>query len=167
MLNKYQSDYIPIQDFDTVTFKDVDHDAFSYLVDPDPEWKHPDDCVDFPCTAPSNALYKFNNVQFTGSKKPSIAESKFQLIADTDDVASKMETCQFEDPWNAWWCTNENLGVMVATAKDGDQMDRSVAPMYVTNAASGYLNKVNSYMDHVWDGFYTGQKRKSEFPVLV
>jgi len=46
-------------------------------------------------------------------------------------------------------------------------MDRSVAPMFISNAASGYLNKVNSYMDHVWDGFYTGQKRKSEFPVLV
>lgn len=28
-------------------------------------------------------------------------------------------------------------------------------------------NKVNSYMDHVWDGFYQGQIRLSRFPILV
>lgn len=28
-------------------------------------------------------------------------------------------------------------------------------------------NKINSYMDHVWDGFYTGQTRLSRFPILV
>lgn len=28
-------------------------------------------------------------------------------------------------------------------------------------------NKVNSFMDHVWDGFYTGQTRLSRFPILV
>jgi len=28
-------------------------------------------------------------------------------------------------------------------------------------------NKLNSFMDHVWDGFYTGQLRKSRFPGLV
>lgn len=29
------------------------------------------------------------------------------------------------------------------------------------------FNKINSFMDHVWDGFYTGQVRLSRFPVLV
>jgi len=28
-------------------------------------------------------------------------------------------------------------------------------------------NKVNSFMDHVWDGFYTGQTRLSRFPIIV
>ena len=28
-------------------------------------------------------------------------------------------------------------------------------------------NKVNSYMDHVWDGFYTGQTRLTRFPIIV
>jgi hypothetical protein len=28
-------------------------------------------------------------------------------------------------------------------------------------------NKLNSMMDHVWDGFYTGQIRMSRFPGLV
>jgi hypothetical protein len=28
-------------------------------------------------------------------------------------------------------------------------------------------NKLNSMMDHTWDGFYTGQKRLSRFPGLI
>lgn len=28
-------------------------------------------------------------------------------------------------------------------------------------------NKLNSMMDHVWDGFYSGQKRLSRFPGLI
>jgi len=28
-------------------------------------------------------------------------------------------------------------------------------------------NKVNSFMDHVWDGFYQGQIRLSRFPIIV
>lgn len=28
-------------------------------------------------------------------------------------------------------------------------------------------NKINSFMDHVWDGFYQGQIRHSRFPILV
>jgi hypothetical protein len=28
-------------------------------------------------------------------------------------------------------------------------------------------NKVNAYMDHMWDGFYSGQVRLQRFPVLV
>jgi len=28
-------------------------------------------------------------------------------------------------------------------------------------------NKLNSFMDHRWDGFYAGQKRLSRFPAIV
>lgn len=28
-------------------------------------------------------------------------------------------------------------------------------------------NKVNSYMDNVWDGFYSGQERLTRFPIIV
>jgi hypothetical protein len=28
-------------------------------------------------------------------------------------------------------------------------------------------NKLNAMMDHVWDGFYTGQKREQRFVALV
>ena len=28
-------------------------------------------------------------------------------------------------------------------------------------------NKLNAFMDHVWDGFYSGQVRESRFPAVV
>jgi len=46
-------------------------------------------------------------------------------------------------------------------------MDRSVAPVIVTNAATGYSNVINSFMDHLWDGFYTSQRRLSRFDVAL
>jgi len=36
----------------------------------------------------------------------------------------------------------------------------------ITNT-DGYLNELNSYMDHMWDGFYTGQMRLSRFPAQI
>lgn len=50
---------------------------------------------------------------------------------------------------------------------DSDQMDRSVQPVHITNEATGYHNILNSMMDHVWDGFYSGQLRQSRFPAQV
>jgi hypothetical protein len=29
------------------------------------------------------------------------------------------------------------------------------------NNQTGFTNKINHQMDHMWDGFYTGQKHKS------
>lgn len=40
-------------------------------------------------------------------------------------------------------------------------------PIIFTEEGTEEYNKVNSYMDHVWDGFYTGQVRLSRFPVIV
>ena len=47
-------------------------------------------------------------------------------------------------------------------------MDRSFIPLNITNPSiPNYNNKLNSFMDHVWDGFYTGQKRLSRFISVV
>lgn len=40
-------------------------------------------------------------------------------------------------------------------------------PIYLEKQGTSMKNKLNSYMDHVWDGFYTGQTRLSRFPALV
>jgi hypothetical protein len=50
---------------------------------------------------------------------------------------------------------------------DSDWEDRSVIPVFVSNDNSAFNNKLNSMMDHVWDGFYTGQLHKSMFPSLI
>lgn len=69
-------------------------------------------------------------------------------------------------------CNNEDLGTLMFESTDEDSWDRSMQPIYVRDhkADDGpytMSNRINSYMDHVWDGFYTGQVRMSRFPALV
>ena len=39
---------------------------------------------------------------------------------------------------------------------DDDRMDRSIQPIFIISEELGFNNTLNSMMDHVWDGFYTG-----------
>lgn len=57
--------------------------------------------------------------------------------------------------------------MLVFESLDPDTMDRSIQPINILNEETGFNNTVNSYMDHVWDGFYTGQLRLSRFPVQL
>lgn len=59
------------------------------------------------------------------------------------------------------------MGILIFESEDDDTLDRSVQPVYARMHDSRIDNKVNSFMDHVWDGFYTGQIRLTRFPVLV
>jgi hypothetical protein len=65
-VNKYASDYIPMQKFNYAKFSNVTEDAFAYIMDPLPEWENIDDCIGFPCTAPSNVVLRFLNTMFEG-----------------------------------------------------------------------------------------------------
>lgn len=68
---------------------------------------------------------------------------------------------------NAWTCQQNKLGILQFESEDPDTLDRSMQPIYSKMKGTNMNNKINSYMDHVWDGFYTGQTRLSRFPVLV
>jgi len=68
---------------------------------------------------------------------------------------------------NAWICDNPDLGVLLFESNDIDTEDRNVAPIYVKQMGSKMNNKINSMMDHMWDGFYTGQIHLSRFPALI
>ena len=71
--------------------------------------------------------------------------------------------------WGAFICRiqNSGFGVLTFESEDPDKMDRSMQPIYYTKEGTGISNKINSYMDHCWDGFYTCQKRLSRFHGLV
>lgn len=166
-LNEWASDFVPVHTFYNTIFSDVEEGAMPYIYDPKPKWANPDDCIDFPCTAPSNVLLKFENTMFAGSKAPLVFDSNFQIISDTDQVSENFRNCERKTAWNAWLCSNDRLGIFIANALDDDFEDRSVQPVYITGDDSNYNNKLNSFMDHVWDGFYTGQKHKSMFPAIV
>jgi hypothetical protein len=57
---------------------------------------------------------------------------------------------------NTWVCVNDYIGQLVFIGDDDDWEDRTVSPVFVNNEATGFSNKINSMMDHMWDGFYTG-----------
>lgn len=50
---------------------------------------------------------------------------------------------------------------------DADKQDRSSQPIYLSKEGSNQFNKLNAYMDHCWDGFYTCQKRLQRFHGIV
>jgi len=65
---------------------------------------------------------------------------------------------------------------MIFDSKDPDRMDRASQPIYIQNdelcrnhdgERVCFNNRLNAYMDHCWDGFYTCQKREQRFPSLV
>jgi hypothetical protein len=99
---EFASDYIPPHTFDNIVFNEVENDAFGWFMDPPERWANVDDCIDFPCTAPSNLLFHFENTQFTGSQTPGIDQSTFQIISDTENVSSHISDCTYRAEWNAW-----------------------------------------------------------------
>jgi len=53
---------------------------------------------------------------------------------------------------------------MIFDSKDPDRMDRASQPIYIKNddlcrnqdgESVCFHNRLNAYMDHCWDGFYT------------
>jgi hypothetical protein len=59
------------------------------------------------------------------------------------------------------------MGQLMFESEDSDTLDRSMQPIYARLEGTDINSKINSFMDHVWDGFYTGQTRLSRFPILV
>jgi len=50
---------------------------------------------------------------------------------------------------------------------DDDAWDRAIQPVYLKNEETEFKNTLNAMMDHIWDGFYTGQKRMARFPAAL
>ena len=91
--------------------------------------------------------------------------SQFQIVSDKESAVNAYNNCELKPDWSAAFCTNRNLGVLLFESLDADRLDRSVQPVILSNEETGYENRINSFMDHGWDGFYTSQKRLSRFPV--
>jgi hypothetical protein len=52
-------------------------------------------------------------------------------------------------------------------SQDEDKFKRMITPIYVISQNLTAINKLNTFMDHIWDGFYTGQLRMSRWPALI
>ena len=163
--NKSAADYTPISTFKNTKFREVQDSAFIFIDDPPAGWANPTDCDSFPCTSPLNIVLHFENTQFTGLDRPVKTDSDFTIVSDVPSATNAYANCDTVTNWNAAHCRNSRLGILLFESLDADTMDRSVQPITLTSEETGYENTINSFMDHVWDGFYTGQVRLSRFPI--
>jgi hypothetical protein len=90
-LNDHASDYVPIHTFKYTTFINVHHDAIGYIMDPNPGWNNPTDCVGFPCTAPSNVVLNFKYTSYEGSPRPEFRDTSFQIVSDTPGASKTLD----------------------------------------------------------------------------
>lgn len=56
---------------------------------------------------------------------------------------------------------------MTFESMDDDKVDRGMQPVFISLNGTQQKNKLNSFMDNTWDGFYAGQIRLSRFPALI
>lgn len=143
-------------------FTDIDDEALGYFADPKPGWANFKDCADFPCTAPWNILVNLKDNEFYGYK-PLFAKRNFQIIADNPGLAPYIPNCERHEENNFWQCQQSNLAHLIWESEDADKVDRNMAPVYSRMEGTEMNNKLNSMMDHVWDGFYAGQIRMQRF----
>lgn len=150
------SDVIPEHVFYGTTFIDCESEALGYFSKPPESWAIIKDCGEFPCTGPLNFMYSFYGNSFTGNE-PAYGWPTLSLIPNTPDVSEYIEGCEFLPSGNLWYCNQDELriGILTFESEDADKLDRSVHPVYVRLLQSPIENKVNSFMDHVWDGLYT------------
>ena len=139
----------------------------TYLYPPPNEWANIDDCGEFPCTGPNNVLLMFDKIHWSGTVMPLRADSKFQIISGNDENAKNYSNCQKIDLWNAYYCTNDQLAMIVFESLDSDAESRLVSPVTVSSMNLTTRNVLNTFMDHHWDGFYTSFKRLARFPSII
>jgi hypothetical protein len=67
-LNGHASDLITIHELHDNKFINVEEGAMGFFMSPPKGWANLKDCGDFPCTAPLNVIFDFNNNKFEGEK---------------------------------------------------------------------------------------------------
>ena len=158
---EFQSDYTPMLQFSETKFTDVEKDALVAFKTPPEKWASIDDCGDFPCTGPLNVLYSFKESTWTPAAPSALSGGgvNFQLIADNPGLAPYVAGCSSAPQSKAYYCEAKSLAILLFRSLDGDARDRMVAPVYVAQQGTRINVKLNAMMDHLWDGFYTSQKR--------
>lgn len=169
--NKMVSDYPMPQFIKGIKFTNVYSENKIYMHDPDPKWLNEEDCVNWNCTGPLNNLV----VDLDGTL---VGNTGGYVLANNPGIAKK-DICTLHKNMNAYFCqknqTDNNQYVMLQfESLDGDNKTRTFSPMNVTSYANtfnsiigSYRNDIANYMDHTWDGFYTGHIRWSLFPSVV
>ena len=164
--NPHGSDKIPPHFFENCSFENVDDQGMGYLEKPNPAWANIKDCGNFPCTAPNNVFFVFTDTTYSGTT-PSVTVADFTMVPDDETVGGTYENCSHIVDAQAYICQTNNIGLLMFENLDDDAWDRAVQPVHLIHEPSGFDNKVNAMMDHIWDTFYTGQRRMARFPTAL
>ena len=78
--------------------------------------------------APNNIVMQFEGAKFRGTVVPVRNAPTFQVVSDVQDAvkAYANSSCMIRDYWNAAYCTNINLGILLFESLDADTEDRTV-----------------------------------------
>lgn len=166
-LNPTGADYYPTVKLTSPRFENVDWDAMAYLYTPPNAWAVVDDCGEFPCTGPLNTLFMFEKATYNGTIRPAITSSSFQIIAGNDENSQGFSNCRKVDSWNGYYCNNDQLAIITFESLDEDKFKRILSPITVQSLNLTSRNVLNTFMDHLWDGFYTSMLRLSRFAAVI
>ena len=171
-INADGSDSNPVTSLNQIEFVNVHNDALTYLYTPPQKWAIVRDCGEFPCTGPLNLALKFSNAIASGSPTPNIegittSQISFQIIPNNVGASEYINSCQSVTSWNGYLCKNINIAQLTLESLGSDTETRTFSPMYIVDQNSDFKTKLNSFMDHCWDGHYTCQFRLSRFLSLV
>jgi len=117
-----------------------------------------DNCGGWYCSGLRNIIVKDKDGTVTGSPKT--------LLPNNAGVVKEADNCNIHTGMNGYSCEGLDWGLLTFASQDVDKLTRLISPINLTRD-DGFRNDLNSYMDHVWDGFYTGLKRLSQFHSIV
>ena len=166
-LNPSNADYYPQVKLMNARLENVAQEAIAYFFTPPNAWAVVDDCGNYPCTGPLNVLIKFERTTYAGGIRPLRTEPDWQAISGPDESSGRFTNCKRVNDWNGYYCNNPQLALVTWESLDEDKLTRLVTPIEVTNSLLGTRNIVNTFMDHMWDGFYTSMKRLSRFVTMI
>lgn len=147
-----------MQEFYDCEFVDVEEGALAYLEEPTDGWANLSDCGDFPCTGPLNTFLYLEDATFSGDVTPTITLSGQYILPNNPGFSPFFDGCVFQETMNSYICSSvmEEFGMLIFESLDDDSWDRSLQPIYMVQDGTEENNILNSFMDKVWDGFYTG-----------
>jgi len=170
--NPHSPDYQLPQTFTKIKFTNVNSENLIYMHDPDPRWLNEEDCVDWNCTGPLNAI----GFDLDGS----IVGGSGGYILPNNPGVAKADICKLHTRENAYLCVpdsaeTERYMMLIFESMDPDKSTRTFAPINITSYGDGFVSKfgkmfrndIAEFQDHVWDGFYTGHIRLSRFPSII
>lgn len=89
------------------------------------------------------------------------------IISGNDENAQGFDKCSKVKAWNGYYCENNKLALITFESFDEDKFKRILSPINVVSMNLTSRNVLNTFMDHLWDGFYTSMLRLSRFAALV